>query len=204
MIKTQILCECVLFVRRYFKTLVAGFAEFLTSRRTHRVRKSRNAKRTRLLLLSVALSLSFSLPRVSNATDGKRKREREIFFNSRSRTQLRAANECEFYIVDPRARGGVYERINFIPLFPWDCMRKCQLYIATASLDIICDIGAFSRRDRIRVDRERGQSNDKSARMLARYRRCFYTGRIPYRGAIRIKICINRRCIPNSCRKHDI
>lgn len=138
----------------YLIALARRFCKIFTSRTSRQKRENGATQRENALIITPHRSSPLSPSRIRCE---RQEREREIFFNSRSRTQVGVANECEFYIVDPRA-GGVYERINFIPLFPWGCMRKCQLYIATASPDIICDIGAFPRRDRIRIDRERGRS----------------------------------------------
>lgn len=151
--KIQISLECVLLVL-FESSSPPVLQNFHVAHIASETRKWHDAKRERAYYYSPSLFPSLSLAHPMRKAE---KRERNIFQFSLAYTSWCRERMRILYRRSSRA-GGVYERINFIPLFPWGCMRKCQLYIATASPDIICDIGAFPRRDRIRVDRERGRS----------------------------------------------
>jgi len=181
----------------YLKALARRFCKIFTSRTSRQKRENGATQRENTLIITPHRSSPLSPSRIRCE---RQEREREIFFNSRSRTQVGVANECEFYIVDPRARavftkestlsryfhGAACENVNFI-LPPY---RQILYAISVRFLDGI--EYALTARGADRAD--------KSARMLAISKELLHGSY----GVIRMEICINRRCIPNSRRKRDI
>lgn len=178
----------------------AGFVKF--SRRTRCVRNEKIARckeRTRLLLPSIALPLS--LPRTSDAKDRKRKkkREREKYFSILARVRNLVPRTNANFISSIPARGAVFTKESTLSRYFHGTACENVNFILPPHRQILYAIPVrFLDGIEYALTARGADRTDKSARMLSKE---LLHGSY---GVIRMEICINRQCIPNSRRKRDI